>query len=174
MREILFRAKAINRDLRMQYRTDYKNGDWVYGLISSDREYHDTHFTEMTNTDGVSGIDVDRETVCEYTGLSDTNGTKIFEGDVVKITDKIVDATYYARVEFGKRCNSNGEHYEGEFELIEEVVFKNGTFCFETDFEGIAMYRPIGFEIYEKQKIKSFEIIGNIHDNPELLKNTNE
>ena len=59
MREILFRAKAINRDL--------KNGDWVYGLISSDREYHDTHFTEMTNTDGVSGIDVDRETVCEYT-----------------------------------------------------------------------------------------------------------
>lgn len=69
MREILFRAKAINRDPDAQYRTDYKNGDWVYGLISSDREYHDTHFTEMTNTDGVSGIDVDYKTICEYTGL---------------------------------------------------------------------------------------------------------
>lgn len=113
MREILFRAKAINRDPRMQYRTDYKNGDWVYGLISSDRKYHDTHFTEMTNTDGVSGIDVDRETVCEYTGLSDTNGTKIFEGDIVKITDKIVDATYYARVEFGNPTQGQPQHSKG-------------------------------------------------------------
>ena len=33
----------------------------------------------------------------------------------------------------------------------------------------IKVYRPIGFEIYEKQKIKCFEVIGNIHDNPELL-----
>ncbi len=107
MREILFRAKAINRDPRMQYRTDYKNGDWVYGLVSSDRKYHDTHFTEMTNIDGVSGIDVDRETVCEYTGLTDRNGANIFEGDIVKITDKIVDATYYARVEFG---NPNAQY----------------------------------------------------------------
>lgn len=30
-------------------------------------------------------------------------------------------------------------------------------------------YRSIGFDIYEKQKIKYVEVIGNIHDNPELL-----
>ena len=34
MREILFRAKAINRDPNREYRTSYKNGDWVYGLIA--------------------------------------------------------------------------------------------------------------------------------------------
>lgn len=34
MREILFRAKAINRDTDREYRTNYKNGDWVYGLIT--------------------------------------------------------------------------------------------------------------------------------------------
>lgn len=157
MREILFRAKAINRDPKMQYRTDYQNGDWVYGLVSSDRKYHDTHFTEMTNTDGVSGIDVDRETVCEYTGLTDRNGANIFEGDICRV------------VYLDKRCAPNYEHYEAENVIVEEVVFEKGTFCFKTTFEDIAMYRPIGFEIYEKQRIKCFEIIGNIHDNPELL-----
>lgn len=38
MREILFRAKAINRDPFSEYRTNYKNGDWVYGLIT--RQYY--------------------------------------------------------------------------------------------------------------------------------------
>ena len=32
MRDILFRAKAINRDPDREYRTNYKNGDWVYGI----------------------------------------------------------------------------------------------------------------------------------------------
>lgn len=157
MREILFRAKAINRDLRMQYRTDYKNGDWVYGLISSDREYRDTHFTEMTNTDGVSGIDVDRETVCEYTGLSDTNGTKIFEGDVVKITDKIVDATYYARVEFG---NPNAQYNWG-FQLV--------PLC-KTPFATMRIPRVDILHWVDMEESGAFiEVIGNIYDNRELL-----
>ena len=34
MREILFRAKAINQIKGKEYRTNYKNGDWVYGLLS--------------------------------------------------------------------------------------------------------------------------------------------
>lgn len=34
MREILFRAKAINHDPDKEYRTNYKNGDWVYGFVT--------------------------------------------------------------------------------------------------------------------------------------------
>ena len=151
MREILFRAKAINRDPRMQYRTDYKNGDWVYGLVSSDRKYHDTQFTEMTNIDSVSGIDVDRETVCEYTGLTDRNGANIFEGDIVKITDKIVDATYYARVEFG---NPNAQYNWG-FQLV--------PLC-KTPF-AVDILHWVDME----ESGAFIEIIGNIYDNPELL-----
>ena len=59
--------------------------------------------------------------------------------------------------------------YDAENVIIEEVVFEKGTFCFKTTIEDIALYRPIGFEIYEKQKIKCFEVIGNKYDNPELL-----
>ena len=33
MKPILFRGKAINRDPNYEYRTSYKNGDWVYGLV---------------------------------------------------------------------------------------------------------------------------------------------
>ncbi len=77
MREILFRAKAINRDPFSEYRTNYKNGDWVYGLIT--RQYDERFETlpaEMTNTDGVSGIEVDYKTIGQFTGLIDKNGKR--------------------------------------------------------------------------------------------------
>lgn len=86
IREILFRAKAINRPPKGKYRTDYENGDWVYGLISQiHKQYDDEYIVKMTNTDGVSNIDVDPDTICEYTGMTDKNGNKTFENDIVKV-----------------------------------------------------------------------------------------
>lgn len=83
MREILFKAKAINRD-KGYHRTNYKNGDWVYGLIT---RLYDEQFenlpAEMTDENGVSRIEVDHNTICQYTEFIDKNDTKIFEGDIV-------------------------------------------------------------------------------------------
>lgn len=88
MREILFRAKAINRD-KGEHRTDYKNGDWVYGLVT--KKYNkEFEALPAEMSDGyASRIEVDHETIGEFTGILDKNGNKIFEGDIVEFTDDI-------------------------------------------------------------------------------------
>ena len=134
MREILFRAKAINRN-KGYHRTKYKNGDWVYGLIT---RLYDEQFenlpAEMTNEYGVSGIEIDHKTIGQYTGLTDKNSKKIFEGDIVEYQEEYGEIEYF------------------EQEAMFAVSFD--TWC--TDFD----------HLYGKD----VEIIGNIHDNPELLK----
>ena len=142
MREILFRGKAINRN-KGYHRTKYKNGDWVYGLLTrSYDELFENLPAEMTNEHGVSGIEVDYKTIGQYTGLTDKNGNKIFEGDIV-ITNKFGTPQKKYVIGFDEEIAT----YIGEG--------KKGCARYFTTFSGDA---------------DCFEVIGNIHDNPELLK----
>lgn len=133
MREILFRGKAINRVKGREYRTSYKNNDWVYGLVT---EMYDDRFPNlpatMRNTDGVSNIDVDYKSIGQYIGLTDKNGKKIFEGDILKYKNKSPCEIAYIDSQF-------------------VMMWKN----FYRNFE----------RVYDDE----IEVIGNIHDNPELL-----
>ena len=152
MRDILFRAKAINRDPNREYRTNYKNGDWVYGLIE---RIYDERFpnipSSMIDQYGVSNIDVDYKTISEYTGLTDKNGKKIFEGDIVKCYDKNVDESFFSIIMFG---NPNGFYnYGWQLKPIGETDFNVDILCW-VDMEDTGAY---------------IEIIGNIFENPELL-----
>ena len=135
MREILFRGKAINRH-KGYHRTSYKNGDWVYGLIT---RLYDERFenlpAEMSDF-GVNGIEVDYKTIEQYTGLTDKNGKRIFEGDIVK-----------APIYYDIGCYPH------------------------TDTKIIVVKIP---DIYKMRIDGSFEIIGNIHDNLELLEGEND
>lgn len=142
MREILFRGKAINRDIG-EHRTNYKNGDWVYGLVT---RLYDERFenlpAQMTDVNGVSGIEVDYETIGQYTGLTDKNGKKIFEGDIVQIKD------------FSHGCALNYKQPTSKW----AVKWYEDTAKFSIDY-----MKVLNFNFTKS------EVIGNIHDNPELL-----
>ena len=153
MREILFRGKAINREEGREYRTSYKNGDWVYGLVT---KLYDERFellpATMTNEYGISGIEVDHNTIGQYTGLT-ANGKEIFEGDIVE-----------------SRASENKEDWK-----YWQVIFYDGSYCFEKDNPHKRKYK------YEQNLLSEDEIelyglvvVGNIHDNPELLKGVKE
>ena len=144
MREILFRGKAINRDPDMGYRTNYENGDWVYGLIAAQHDDKYDRPAEMSNTDGVTGIAVDYKTISQFTGLTDKNGTKIFEGDIVEY-------------ETGKKVRI-GRVFFSDFRASFSVTAgKNGSARINND-----LYNYI-------QSGNSVTVIGNIYDSPELM-----
>lgn len=125
MREILFRGKRID------------NGEWVYGSLSM--EYFQECGCVMISPSADTCYKVARSTVGQFTGLTDKNGKKIFEGDRCRVSRPCVLA-------YGK------------------IAFQNGCFWFVDDGPGgmlrLCDVKMNGFEI---------EVIGNIHDNPELL-----
>ena len=102
MREILFKAKRID------------NGEWVYGFYAligikeviiqnKSEKYYCTD--NGKNSRGNEILEVDPSTICQYTGLIDKNGQKIWENDVVKCVDINAETEFFAVVEFG---NPNG------------------------------------------------------------------
>lgn len=125
------------------------NGEWVEGnLFVPDKVDFRKPPTEIlmgTNIVRIS-YEVDSETVGQYTGLKDKNGKRIFEGDII------------------------GTRYDSLYpdHVTVEVVkwFRNGWAIQEGD------YMPDS--LTEDGILPYSEIIGNIHDNPELLKGGNE
>lgn len=88
------------------------------------------------------------ETVGQYTGLKDNNGTKIFEGDIIYFT--VFDST------------GGDTQYLGTVKYIKEFT----DFDIEVENKEIKIFN-LSWVLSQDDE---FEIIGNIHDNPELLK----
>ena len=133
MREILFRGKRVD------------NGEWIQGDIVQFPVHGVVRIVEQEPS--YKDAEVDSDTVGQYTGLTDKNGKKIFEGDIIHLE--------YSQVFFG------GEYF-GEYTA--EVSYKEGCFITDGINNGDEIETPLsGFDNDE------LEIIGNIHDNPELL-----
>ena len=134
MREILFKAKRVD------------NGEWVEGYYLRD-QYHiggkdiifyrkdSDRFTVYTNI-------IDIETLCQFTGLYDKNGNKIWENDICDRKEKYPEVV--------KMTN-------GDWTL-------DYSYAIGRDYGN--SYCNLGFYVNER---KCVEVIGNIFDNPELL-----
>ena len=149
MREILFRGKTLT-------------GRWVEGSYYKQEEFYgskedaDVIITSKESLTYDQALDYEivlSKTVGQYTGLTDKNGKKIFEGDMIKSFDDVIDKMV---VEFCHGqfllCLYGERDYMAEYGLEESGNYG----CFEA--EPLSSY---GDDI---------EVIGNIHDNPELLK----
>lgn len=133
MREILFKAKRVN------------NGEWVEGYYLRD-QYHiggkdiifyrkdSDRFTVYTDR-------IDIETLCQFTGLCDKNGKRIWENDIVFVTDE---------------NDCSGQISTG----IGDVIFIEGMWYIDG--------RPQE-GLYDINKVFQIEVIGNAFDNQELL-----
>ena len=133
MREILFRGKWTD------------NGEWIEGFYSAE-EYNPyigkiEYIPRIQIIGKCVSLGVIPETVGQYTGLTDKNGVRIFEGDILHCVSKLDNAKMVVIFE----C--------GEYRMVLAEKFK--------DYIGNCGFYAI--TCFEK------EVIGNIHDNPELL-----
>lgn len=143
MREILFKAKRKD------------NGEWVEGdLVHSVYKIDDTCVGKYGSNVGMH--QVYENTICQYTGLKDKNGKKIWENDIVfddELCSLVIWDELSARfvvVDYGtKGClmEYGFDEYAGEYGVVDTNGFDD--FCDDANV--------------------IFEVIGNRFDNPELL-----
>lgn len=145
MRTIKFRAKRDNKFI----------DDWIYGyyLYMKDQEKHyiltgdvSSYPVDMWHphlaVKGFEWVEVDGNTVTQFTGVYDKNNVEIYEGDIVRYKNHKFDRVYVVR-------------YQQEF-------------CQFSISSNIGLETEQNLYILENSN-KDYEVIGNIYDNKELL-----
>lgn len=139
MRKILFRGQTRRYGEKVRMGDGFKlPSRWVYGGVLQGVSAHSIIYGGENADDPGEGLEkwvVYTDTLGQFTGLTDKNGKKIFEGDIL-------------------RFMAYGTVYTGK------VEFLNGAFWVKCRF-----HDRIGAIVHKYKP----EIIGNIHDNPELL-----
>lgn len=152
MREILFKGKWID------------NGEWIEGCLVIDHSRSNLFEYRMQPVE--SGVlyapPIDPETLCQFTGLCDKKGNKIWENDILMCHGNPKDLAKVLFGEFGVRNIETGSivdkvvgwHYEV---VPTDAISRCEPFCW-----------PMPLTEYYIDRCE-MEVVGNIFDNPELL-----
>lgn len=180
MRKILFRGKLTERfadavGIRPDLVTQGVIKDnFVYGslVIGDNKCYICTSVYawngSYVNNSDATMFEVDPETVGQYTGLTDKNGTKIFEGDIVKILDFQTGIIINECATFGVGISPfiDWDYFDSKIHTITGCD-NNPHFCQNDNF--CSLWELMCNYNQEENDCSVVEVIGNIHDNPELL-----
>lgn len=144
MREIKFRGKRLD------------NGEWIYGDLLHIAGGCIIYYGSQTESELIEDkpnlaielymdevTPVDPDTVGQFTGMFDRNGREIYEGDILKIT--ISKSKEVKRVAYSSKQAAFG------------IQYPDGVFF------------PFSYDLIGASE-DNYKVIGNIHDNPSLLK----
>lgn len=126
------------------------DGKWHYGFLTQN---NGKSWIGAFAFDNYYFVEVHTETVGQFTGLLDKDGKEIYEGDVLK---------------------PHKTHADWADDLF-SVFFEDGCFQMKNKYGRVAFYKFF-LDAYNEDVIESFddysvllEVVGNVHDNPELL-----
>ena len=137
MRDILFKAKRVD------------NGEWVEGYYLKYIKPNNgeiEHRIFKSSDYGVTWYTVVESTVCQFTGMTDKNGNRIWENDICYYDDMDICV-----IKFGEYDNNTNHKHIGFYAKWQkyDVLYRN----------------DLGFWTQERE----LEVMGNFFDNPELL-----
>lgn len=132
------------------FRGKTEKGQWVQGDLLHPDLYGNGYSIEDFTKEKNSCCDVIPATVGQFTGLTDKNGKKIFEGDIVSTKYKL-----------GRGCYYVFEVYWNENLCQFALTINSGSYTKNKQYDWLQL---------TSLKANKVEVIGNIHDNPELLK----
>ena len=176
-REIKFRGKRIDND------------EWIYGggLQQCEDElgneivaiFKGVAKSEKRIKKGfrytLNYVPVKAETLGQYTGLKDTNGKEIYEGDILRVSEYENILTREFNDDPNRFDVFTLDEIKGDLQksYTSPVVWEEGTFCFSSNGDWLhhndTFLAVLFGDMKRSNPIFDFEVIGNIHDNSELL-----